>query len=537
MVKEKKQLNIWRLSGLFVFSFLALLLSMTPAKADNIVFHEITTSSNSFGAADNYQGQIFYSGTTTNLSKIAMGFGGSSDINITEIAICKGLLPDLSGVAEWDTNAITCNWSGHERIFYETNSTWTYSVNFYGLFDYYYELTTPIELETNTYYYFVFKNDANVTYYQQNSAIGGFVPHGSASGYWDYGTTAPGIQHVLYYDDEWTPPPTSCSVGYTLINNNCILTNNLNSLNLPFSILSPYNCYNESTCKVNYFYDENKITIYDTIDIYKYDSPTSTEKTLIHDDLSIIDYNAFGKRNGESYFTLTGTSTTTGFEYYEMIGNKAEYWDRETLETVPATTTTPYLIVINWINTEIPTIEEIIANINTSTTTASTIWDINSYELACTDEEWNSTSTYLGLNLTTTLCQIKKLGFDMMLTTGEFAKSQGEKLGKFIGNIFPFGFMKQINNSWKNSKNETINSDNFFFKNFEENGEISLTLPAEINGTASTTKLYIWGQTAWGEDVQEIINAIRWLSTYLLWLSFIYGIYETGKNIYEEIKE
>jgi len=328
----------------------------------------------------------------------------------------------------------------------------------------------------------------------------------------------------LYYE-----ATLSCPWGFIEVGEECVI-NDAYGL---FFFQNPYTCDRQSTCRINYAYSETFFTPYDYISIYQYDDLNSAQKTLIGT-TSIINFSSFGKRDGQSYFTLTGTSTLSGLTYYDIVGNVAEYWNAGTGTTTPATTTIPYVVVVDWGEIPIYDWSDIIGDESTST---ENLLGLNTRELACSEEDWTATSSFLGLNMTKTLCSSKKWLLDIGIGPAVWLGDKTRAIGRGLANTFPFGIMKYIKDSWEDSASATLPDSIYFFGLVDQSGNVYLTPPATWTDDTQQSVI-IWGPAIWeqeNQDLADILTGIRTLTKYLLWAGFLLGIYITGKKVYEEL--
>ena len=221
-----------------------------------------------------------------------------------------------------------------------------------------------------------------------------------------------------------------------------------------FYFSSPYICTKGSTCKIDYAYSELILTEYDYIEINNFNIITATSSFIATS--SIIDNTGFfpDKRNGLSWFNVSDNSSTTaiyysGYYWYQVSAHLSAYWDSNLGQMVPATTTIPYVFSINWLSQE--DINDIISGITGKLTSTSSSGFLDTHALACSDEEWSSTSSIpiLGINLDRLGCNTKKWILDMGIKPIEYIKSKILNICSKLMNMFPLSLFKNINNSWK----------------------------------------------------------------------------------------
>lgn len=157
---------------------------------------------------------------------------------------------------------------------------------------------------------------------------------------------------------------------------------------------------------------------------------------------------------------------------------------------------------------------------------------LNTRNIACTDDEWNSEETYLGLNFTKGLCTTKKFVLDTLFIGNTVVKNFYNQAVYAITNIFPFGLIGNINNSWQESATKELPED---IKWIAPTGDLSFTVPANWTGQGTTTQVVAFGDSIFKTGDNSIIiffQRIRALSPYFLWVGFIWQLYQFGQKFY-----
>ena len=340
--------------------------------------------------------------------------------------------------------------------------------------------------------------------------------------------------------DLLNPPTTNCAPGYQLIDDTCVLTDYSNAIYFFFD--NPFTRSKNTTARIDYLYNQDVFTPYDYIEINRYDSATSTTKTFVATS-TIIDLSyggLLGKHDGQSFFTLTGTSTLSGLTYYGVKAHLAAYWS-PILGDVPATTTVEYIVIVDWQDQTIPTPEEII-NGQFQATSTTNIFNLDTYSLACTEDEWASTSSMpiTGWNVDRTVCRIKKWVLDIGLTPAFWIQDKVKSAGRILGNTFPFGLVKQISKSWQDSNAQNLPSELTWLTPVDSNGDLYITIPAGLTGSGTSSKVVLFGDSIFkngNAEVAAVFAHLRVISKYFLWFGFIWAVYRMGRNIYEELAE
>lgn len=305
---------------------------------------------------------------------------------------------------------------------------------------------------------------------------------------------------------------------------------------------NPFNCSVNSTCIIRYNYDESIMTPYDYLEIRKYVDIYSTSTTNLIATTTIINHNAIGKENGQSYFTLTSATSTEAIEYYDAIVHYAEYWDANTQQTVLATTSIPYAVNVVWQGAS--TTNEIIIGI------AELAKQNNALiaDTACTAEEWSTpdpvfdygfgTTSLAMFNLTKMRCTL----ITALWNTGNTLMKQLETAINFairkLALIFPFNFPAKFYLAYQKANTTALPADLAFLMIADSSGNITINFPAEWTGTGTTTPMVVWGPAIFmpnGTTLKTFFQNVRGLTTYALWFGFIFGLWKLGQEIIEDL--
>lgn len=310
-----------------------------------------------------------------------------------------------------------------------------------------------------------------------------------------------------------------------------------------FFFSNPYNLYNQTTAKVRYIYNENIFTPYDYIEIRQISADWLTSTFIAT--TTIIDSSGFftDKNNGNSFFTLTGNASTTGYVNYDIIGHLAAYWS-PTLGDVAATTTIPYVVVVNWQNSEMPTAADILA-----ASSSNPFYDDDKmYDAACTAEQWATPDPQMwltgtpmkALNFTVIGCEFK-LGF--IIAGNKFTTIITDSLykaGNIIKNVFPFNIYTNLNTAWKNSATATILPELSFLT--PTNGNLTVQIPTTGSSTAT---IILWGKdiftssstlgTTNATKANQLFLAIRTIIKWALWGLFGVWAIKNGKAFVRDL--
>ena len=262
---------------------------------------------------------------------------------------------------------------------------------------------------------------------------------------------------------------------------------------------------------------------------------------------TIIDDSGFftDKSNGSSFFTLTGNASTTGLVDYEVIGHLAAYWS-PTLGDVAATTTIPYMVVVNWQNTVIPTAADILA----ASSTNPFYDDTAMYNAACTADQWATPDPELwllgtpmpALNFTVIGCKFK-LGFFIAGNKFTTVITNGlNTSGNILKNVFPFNVYTNLNSAWQASATATVLPELSFLT--PTNGNLTAQIPTTGSSTAT---IILWGKdiftststlgTTNAAKANQLFLAIKTIIKWALWGMFGLWAIKNGKAFVEELTD
>lgn len=284
---------------------------------------------------------------------------------------------------------------------------------------------------------------------------------------------------------------------------------------------------------IKYVYDnqgEGLVSVGDYINIYKVAVGQELEEPAVFIASStIIDLNNILKKNGNSYFVLTGTSTDyvdSQFTYYDIV----PVLGGETY----ASTTFP----IYWVNDNDYFFEEnYFTNYGSESTGTSTAPDVstmlfqtNLANYICTEEEWASGNWFIYTKCRAIYWPISIFAI-IGDSVGNIVRSEIFK----IKDIFPLNIYLNIRNSWINSASKEIPSAFNAFTIIDESGNISVALPNEWVASG-TPEIQLWGPQIFEEheSLKLLFGAIRSLSTYIMWLAYIFGLWKLGEKALEE---
>lgn len=168
-------------------------------------------------------------------------------------------------------------------------------------------------------------------------------------------------------------------------------------------------------------------------------------------------------------------------------------------------------------------------------TNAAGIFGSSTADMVCSAAEWNSTSTYLGMNFTYLKCSVMKSLLDIGEKVGNAPAAAANGFIYVLKNTFPLNLFAQFKQSWDDSETAALPVTLSFMNVIDANGNIHIT-PPPLGGAATTTLL------VWGPDVisgnsiaQNFIDFIRALSTFFFWYLFISQIYYLATEVTDNV--
>lgn len=260
----------------------------------------------------------------------------------------------------------------------------------------------------------------------------------------------------------------------------------------------------------------------DYINIYK--RSTSSEDFISSS--TIEDLSNSMKQNGLSYFVLIGTST-------DYIENVFTYYDVVPVVNGLASATTTFPVY--WVedNNYFFQKDALIINgsgsASSSDTSTAMFLGVNAYQYVCSPEAWASSNWFVQIGCQAPYKLIRFLG-----DIGDFMETVVSNNSFKLRNIFPFSVPVQIYNSWVSSETVQLPSDLAFLGVADDFGNVDVAFPALWSGT-STTAIHIWGPQVFADagPLSVFFGFIRSLSTYILWIGYIWGIWSLGQDIIE----
>jgi hypothetical protein len=299
----------------------------------------------------------------------------------------------------------------------------------------------------------------------------------------------------------------------------------------PINTIKPiYYISTTATNLIKYTYDTNRVETGDYINVYKiYIGQTEISPPTFIASSTIEDLNSILKINGNSYFTLTGTSTDyvdSQFTYYDVIPVLGG-------ETYASTTFPIYWVDDNEYFFE----EDYTLTIGGQSTGTSTPPDVSTVlfgtilkDYICTEDEWASTNWW-----TQTKCNALywPVSIFAVIADGTVKVVQSEIFK--MKNLFPLNIYLNIRTAWINSETELLATAFTAFTIIDESGNISVDLPSEWVASG-TPAIQLWGPQIFEEhsSLAALFAGFRGLSTYIMWLAFIFTLWKLGEKALDE---
>jgi len=223
---------------------------------------------------------------------------------------------------------------------------------------------------------------------------------------------------------------------------------------------------------------------------------------------------------GSSFFTLRAPTDTIGTTTTQTLFYKITPVYQIALGAGLQGTSS--MFVVSWHNENAA-----ITNIPYSTTTP--VFDFNAHSMACPDDQWNATSTYLGLNGTLLKCEIVEGLLNMGQGFVNIIQAAAKKVMDAITFLFPVNLIVNINNSWTESASSTIpTAISWLTSEIDSDGNITLDPTSAFSSSTAViltpTPTIIWGKDMGGTSADwEIWRLrIRDLIGYIIWGAVIY---------------
>jgi hypothetical protein len=102
-------------------------------------------------------------------------------------------------------------------------------------------------------------------------------------------------------------------------------------------------------------------------------------------------------------------------------------------------------------------------------------------------------------------------------------------------NLFPLNIYLNIRTAWINSETELLATAFTAFTIIDESGNISVDLPSEWVASG-TPAIQLWGPQIFEEhsSLAALFAGFRGLSTYIMWLAFIFTLWKLGEKALDE---
>jgi len=167
----------------------------------------------------------------------------------------------------------------------------------------------------------------------------------------------------------------------------------------------------------------------------------------------------------------------------------------------------------------------------------------------CSSDEWATPSPSLNFGFGSVeldFLNLTKIKCNVFAGLSDFYDWTADKMSNFLtysklalGVVFPFNIPIQFYSSWQDSGQSGVYPNALsYFDIVDNNGDIKIDLPAEMNGTGASQSVIVFGSSIFTNvpALSAFFAGIKALSTYLLWALFIFYIYSLADSIYQESK-
>lgn len=173
-------------------------------------------------------------------------------------------------------------------------------------------------------------------------------------------------------------------------------------------------------------------------------------------------------------------------------------------------------------------------------TNITTIFGDTAHNLACSENEWNATSTdWLGFNAIKTACVVKESMWTFFDKVGYGFTNIFKWLAQQITSLFPLNIPKQILNSWTNSGTTTLNNSLNFLDVAETDGTIKGYLPKQWIGTNTDLEFDIFSKNmmSQGNNAMETLFAnFKIFTIFFQWVLFAWGLIYWGRDVFVDLQ-
>lgn len=370
--------------------------------------------------------------------------------------------------------------------------------------------TTPITTSVGVQYDILFYetgscNDSCISHYGKKIIDGN--PYGGGDAV-NPGVTESDMWFKVYYDNRISQSiPNPVYSDLSILNFNPVYTRTASSSSVIYYSYNP--TYVASTS--------------DYIQIWKNGVDMGTTTIL---DTGALYLKAKANLTNTSYFLhQSNVVSTDDYVVVGYIASSTRYINGQLYE-VAATTTKNYTFkVINVDNTA--DVQNLINQINA--TSSSTILGLSPTEMACTANEWS------GEWQEQLVCHTKKAILSLAGLFNNLLINATEVNISLMTMVFPFNLASHFQTSWSDSL-PTLPADLDYFNIIE--GDLYLTIPSEWSGAPQDEAYVVFGEGIFLDDntaVSNFFTGIRYLSTYVMWGLFIFGILRFGKRVYTDL--
>ena len=188
---------------------------------------------------------------------------------------------------------------------------------------------------------------------------------------------------------------------------------------------------------------------------------------------------------------------------------------------------------------------------DTASSTDLKLFGFSTHDMACSADKWatpNPTFSIFGFdtqlpgffNFTKVGCGFIETLLNIPVMFGDLFNSIFNLAKEFVNSMFPFNLVARVYTSWQTAQITEMPTDlGFIGMAKDSSNQIGFDLPAEWNGTGTTSRVIVFGSSIFvDQNVREatVYAGIRNLTTYFIWGIFIlYTLLGLGWRIVNDL--
>lgn len=165
----------------------------------------------------------------------------------------------------------------------------------------------------------------------------------------------------------------------------------------------------------------------------------------------------------------------------------------------------------------------------------ATVFGTSTRGVVCTEDEWNATSTYLGMNFTVMKCSVMQSLIDVADHVAHYPAVTAQAVTGTFLTVFPLNVFSQIKSSWDSSATASLPSALAVIDIADTDGNVYVDQP-QI-GYSTTTKQLIFGPglVSGNTTAMNFVAFVKALTTYIFWGLFILQVYNFALDTSESL--